>query len=221
MATRLTKPFAEIIQDLEMMLAGLNAHKQELPNELKDGITYLEAQIPAIEAKDEEHKLAKAKLHQTTSELNEMRIEAWRKRSNYSFMLKGKYGADSKILEDFGLSPRREAEPVDAPPPPATINVTDCTSKSVSLKWDSSLRKRVYEIWRARTHTHPQHYGPKTSLEKRRPNDEDYDMVATAVERRWTDNDVETEQTYWYKVRAVNAGGNSDFTEAVNATPAG
>ena len=215
------RTFAQMIQDLEQMLAGLNLHLQELPDELKEIRSKLDVKIPQAQTWDEEQEQLKASLHQKTAQLDEMMDMLWRIRGEGALMLKGKYGEKNPLLEDFGLSPRREPEPVEAPPPPATIHVTECTSSAVSLEWDSSPTKRVYEIWRARTHTHPQHYGPKTSLEKRRPNDEDYEMKATAVEREWTDNDVETEQTFWYKVRAVNAGGESDFTEAVNATPAG
>ncbi len=214
MATKQTKSFAQMIQDLEQMLAGLKLHSNELPPELKDGLVYLEKHIPVIEKQDEKQELEKSELHQTTADLNDMTDEAWGNRSDYALMLKGKYGADNPILEDFGLSPRKPPEPVEAPPPPATIHVTECTSIAVSLEWDSSPRKRVYEIWRARSYARP-------SLEKRRPNDADYKMVATSVERKWTDNDVEVERTFWYKVRAVNAGGESTFTEAVNATPAG
>jgi len=215
------KSFAQMIQDLEQLLAGLTLHVNELPTELKDIQNVLDSGIPEAQTLDEEQELAKAALHQKTEELNAKMDTLWSERSNAALMLKGKYGADNPVLEDFGISPRKEPEPVEAPPPPATIRVTECTSSSVSLEWDSSPRKRVYEIWRARSYARPQHETARPGLEKRRPNDADYDMVATSVERKWTDNDVEVERTFWYKVRAVNAGGESDFTEAVNATPAG
>ena len=215
------KSFTEMLYDMERMLAGLNLHSNELPQELKDGLVYLEKHIPVIEKQDEKQEIAKSELHQITAELNDMTDEAWGNRSDYALMLKGKYGPDNPILEDFGLSPRKPAEPVEAPPPPATIHVTECTSISVSLEWDSSPRKRMYEIWRARSYARPQHETARPGLEKRRPTDADYEMVATSVERKWTDNDIEVERTFWYKVRAVNAGGESAFTESVNATPAG
>jgi len=215
------RTFAQKMQDLEQLLAGLKLHEQELPQELKDIMVKLEGAIPVLNTLDEEQELAKAALHQKTDELNGYLDAIWGERSSAALMLKGKYGADGNILEDFGLSPRKPAEPVEAPPPPATIHVTECTSSSVSLEWDSSPTKRVYEIWRARSYARPQHETARPGLEKRRPNDADYELVATSVERKWTDNDVEVERTFWYKVRAVNAGGESDFTEAVNATPAG
>ena len=213
--------FSEMLYQMERMLAGLKLHEQTLSPKLKDLLDTLKSGIPKTRTLDDEQEQAFAVARQKTAELNEFLSGIWQDHRNGIKILKGELGDRNEELLDYGISPRKEAEPMAPPGEPADLEVIKLTADSVSLKCSSSKRKRVYEWWRA---TGSKFYKPGEAMMNHSspgqpPPASSYTIIATTVEREWTDNDVETGYTYWYRVRAVNAGGESNFTEPVAATP--
>ena len=212
--------FNEKLYKMERMLAGLKLHAQTLSPKLKDLLDFLEVELPKIRGLDDEQEQLKADTQQKTAELDSATDNAWKDTGNGAKILKGELGDQNEELLDYGISLRKGAEPVEPPTEPAELEVVKLTADSVALKCSSSERKRMYEWWRAKG---PPFYVPGGMKQRSAPGQPPpaaaYRIVATSVEREWTDNDVETGWTYWYRVRAVNAGGESEFTEPVAATP--
>ncbi len=214
------RSFLEMLYDMERMLAGLKMHEQTLSPKLKDLLDFLESNIPKIRATDDKQEETKAELQQLTAKLDGEVDDAWKLHRGGVKILKGELGDQNEELLDYGISLRKPAEPVAPPSEPADLEVTELTADSVALRCSSSERKRMYEWWRAKGSHFYVPGGPRHgSAPGQPPPAAAYRLKATSVEREWTDNDVETGFTYWYRVRAVNAGGESNFTEPVAATP--
>lgn len=212
--------FNEKLYKMERMLAGLKLHEQTLSPNLKDLLDFLEVEIPKIRGLDDEQEQLKADTQQKTAELDGATDNAWKDTGNGAKILKGELGDQNEELLDYGISPRKGAEPVPPPSEPADLKVTKLTADSVSFQCSSSKRKRMYEWWRAKgLHFYVEGQPKQSSAPGQPPPAAAYRIVGTTVEREWTDNNVQTGFTYWYRVRAVNAGGESDFTEPVAATP--
>ncbi len=137
------KSFTEMLYEMERMLAGLKLHEQTLSPKLKDLLDFLKVEIPKIRALDDEQEQLKADLQQKTAELDEKVDDSWKLHRGGVTILKGELGDKNEELLDYGIKPRKDAEPVEPPSEPADLKVTELTDKSVSLQCSSSKRKRM------------------------------------------------------------------------------
>src|SRR5690606_17344206 len=92
-----------------------------------------------------------------------------------------------------------------APPPqaPTGLNVTDATASSISLSWsDNSTNETGFEIERSNTQSGT------------------YTLVGTAAANAttFTNTGLPNSSTYYYRVRAISAVGNSSYTASVQGS---
>ena len=92
---------------------------------------------------------------------------------------------------------------ITIPEAPTNLTVSDITSESVSLSWtDNSDNEEGFKLYR------------------REKEEADFSLLITlpADTTTYTDDSVEPEKTYYYKVLAFNSAGDSDFSNVVTAT---
>lgn len=94
---------------------------------------------------------------------------------------------------------------VDAPPAaPSGLSASAASASSVTLRWsDNAGDESGFEVWRS-----------PDGVEA------NYAKVATlgANATAWTDNGLQSNTRYWWKLRSYNAAGSSAFTAAADAT---
>ncbi|WP_068966886.1 fibronectin type III domain-containing protein, partial [Desulfosporosinus sp. BG] len=83
---------------------------------------------------------------------------------------------------------------------PDDLTATVESSGEINLAWDSVSDATSYYIYRATSS-----YGT-------------YSKVDTVTTTNYTDNDLSDDTTYYYKVKAVNSSGTSDYSSVVHAT---
>ncbi|MCD6167692.1 MAG: fibronectin type III domain-containing protein, partial [Caldisericia bacterium] len=91
---------------------------------------------------------------------------------------------------------------ITIPEAPTNLTVSDITSESVSLSWtDNSDNEEGFKLYR------------------REKEEADFSLLITlpADTTTYTDDSVEPEKTYYYKVLAFNSAGDSDFSNVVTA----
>lgn len=90
-----------------------------------------------------------------------------------------------------------------APTAPVSLKVTAQNSTTIKLTWSKSATAITYNVSRSTM------------------ADGNYETVAQGISTLYyTDSDLQPNTTYYYKVSAANAGGESEQTDAVSATTA-
>jgi len=121
-------------------------------------------------------------------------------------------GDDSKcsdLYEDeYGLSIRESTEELELELQELNISIPDNLIASndfalkIVLEWDEAFNAEGYNIYRAiKTGSNPETLS--------------YTMIGTTIETTFEDISVESNSSYYYKVKAYNDDGESDFTKAV------
>ncbi|WP_305037447.1 hypothetical protein [Gracilibacillus salinarum] len=93
-----------------------------------------------------------------------------------------------------------------APQPPTNLAVENASIDQVTVDWEASDDALLYYIYRAKYN--PDDY-PEATV--------DFEKIGTTTETSFTDDTILTYNHYYYQVRAVNAGGISDHTDAVES----
>jgi fibronectin type 3 domain-containing protein len=107
-------------------------------------------------------------------------------------------GGTSPLSNETSATPQ-----VSAPPAPTGVTATPA-SRRVTLNWTASAGAKTYDVYR----------GTAAGAESTTP-------IATGITRdTYTDTGLTNGQTYFYTVKAVNAGGISAASKEVSATPA-
>ncbi|HHV65407.1 MAG TPA: hypothetical protein GXX46_10105 [Peptococcaceae bacterium] len=88
----------------------------------------------------------------------------------------------------------------NVPPAPQNLSVTVLNSTSISLTWSETVGATSYEI-----HT-------SSNLEGT------YTRLVTVSSPAYTHTGLKANQTFYYKIRAINSNGAGSFSEAVHAT---
>lgn len=104
-------------------------------------------------------------------------------------------GAGEYVTIEFYTKPK--------PAIPSGLNAVALSSESIQLSWADNVDETGYEVWRTSDY-----------------NSANYIRVGVlpANEVSFTDNNCVYEKTYYYKIKAVNAAGFSDFSPLVTAT---
>ncbi|NJO02195.1 MAG: hypothetical protein HC880_11350 [Bacteroidia bacterium] len=121
--------------------------------------------------------------------------------ATYSYHLK----ANAPNYTSADLHIQLVVEPVDGvevPTPPILLLATPISSTEVRLAWQPQFTgEDFYEVYRAVL------------------PDGNFIKIAQTAEPIWTDSGLDPNVKYAYKVRAVNAGGLSEFSNTLDASP--
>ncbi|WP_020531130.1 PA14 domain-containing protein [Flexithrix dorotheae] len=91
------------------------------------------------------------------------------------------------------------------PVPPRNLSISSVTGETVELSWlDAAYNEKGYEIYRS--------IGESGPFDLLNPGGTASDVTS------YTDNTVSGSTTYFYKIKAFNDNGISDFSEAVSVT---
>jgi fibronectin type 3 domain-containing protein len=94
----------------------------------------------------------------------------------------------------------------DGPPAaPTELSVTETTSNSISLSWNSVSGANAYNVYRATSDSEDYDFV-----------DEDYDFIDIVYSTSFTDTGLSASTTYYYKVSAVNDNGESEKSDYVS-----
>lgn len=94
------------------------------------------------------------------------------------------------------------AAPSDVPIAPSSLSAATISTSQIDLSWTDTF------------------YGEQGFKIERKESGEDYSQIATVGENvtTYSDTSLDEATTYYYRVRAYNAAGNSDFSNEANTT---
>ncbi|MGJ9383491.1 fibronectin type III domain-containing protein [Salipaludibacillus sp. CF4.18] len=90
-------------------------------------------------------------------------------------------------------------ESVTVPAAPGNLEVEDATDESVSISWSDTGEAIKYYVYRSRF------------------EDDGYSKIGVTEESAFTDDSILTFAHYYYKVRAVNEGGLSEYSQSLES----
>ncbi len=89
---------------------------------------------------------------------------------------------------------------VAPPPAPTGLTANPVSSNRIELSWSPAIGATEYKVYRSTSEGGT------------------YYRIGTATTASYSDTGLSASTTYWYKVKASNAGGDSDYSAAASAT---
>lgn len=200
MANQFSKNIDEQINQLEDIEAGATANAGDWTGaehtEIQTTHTNLRDKKSAWEAKQAEADMLKEDLENYAITTAAQTYKSFRDKAY------GKYTKKGAKLNDYGFIPQGERDRTPAAPDiPANFKATLSADRTFNkLRWDKPRRAKSFELW----------YGTSTDIASDTPPAKQF--LASPPGTSYKHTGVAKGVKYYYWLKAVGTGGESDFT---------